>query len=251
MGGSRQGVKKTHAAVAGGGSALGRYQEVMVGGRGLGRTLYYEFCAWLGPLPGALGLVLRKAFWPRLFGHCGPGTTFGAGVVLRHPGRIHLGSRVVVSEGCVLDGRNPDTDRALAVGDDVMLGNQVILSSKGGRIEIGARAGLGAQTIVQSTHGCPVTLGADVIIGPRGYLVGGGNYRIDRLDVPIWRQGIEPDGGVALEDDVWLGANVTVLGGVRVGSGSVVGAGAVVTRDLPARSIAVGTPARVVRRRGG
>lgn len=243
--------RKSHAAVTGGGSALRRYQDVVIGRRGVWETFYYEWCVWGGALPGAAGLAFRRIFWPRLFGRCGRGVTFGARVILRHPHRIHLGERVVVSEDCVLDGRNLDSDEAIVLDDDVMLSNAVILSSKGGRITIGKHTGIGAQTIVQSTHGSPVSLGGDVIIGPRGYLVGGGNYRTARLDVPIWRQGIEPDAGVTVGDDVWLGANVTVLGGVEIGGGSVIGAGAVVTRSVPPRSVARGVPAKVVGSRTG
>ena len=52
---------------------------------------------------------------------------------------------------------------------------------------------------------------------------------------------------ITLEDDVWLGANVTVCGGVTIGKGSVIGAGSVVTRDIPAGVIAAGCPCRVLR----
>lgn len=75
------------------------------------------------------------------------------------------------------------------------------------------------------------------------------NHGFDRVDVPIYRQAKTP-AKVVIEDDVWLGAGVRVLAGVTIGRGSVVGAGAVVTRDLPAFSIAVGVPAKVVGRRG-
>jgi acetyltransferase-like isoleucine patch superfamily enzyme len=54
-----------------------------------------------------------------------------------------------------------------------------------------------------------------------------------------------------VEDNVWLGANVKVLDGVCIGRDAIVGAGAVVTEDLPALSIAAGMPARVIRTRGG
>ena len=91
---------------------------------------------------------------------------------------------------------------------------------------------------------------ADVIIGPRCYIVGGGNYNIDRLDIPIWRQGIKDDGGVTIENDVWLGASVTVLGGVTMGAGSIAAAGAVVNKNISARAICGGLPARVLKMRG-
>jgi maltose O-acetyltransferase len=54
---------------------------------------------------------------------------------------------------------------------------------------------------------------------------------------------------VIIEDDVWLGARVLLLPGARVGSGSVIGAGAVVSGEIPPMSVAVGNPARVVKRR--
>ncbi len=63
------------------------------------------------------------------------------------------------------------------------------------------------------------------------------------------RQGYDSRGGVVIEDDVWLGAGVMILDGVRVGTGCVVGAGSVVTKELPPFSVAVGVPARIVANR--
>ncbi|KAI9133931.1 DapH/DapD/GlmU-related protein [Acaryochloris sp. CCMEE 5410] len=58
-------------------------------------------------------------------------------------------------------------------------------------------------------------------------------------------------GPVIIEDDVWLGAGTTVLDGVKIGKGCIVGAGAVVTKDLPAYAIAAGVPAKVIKMREG
>jgi acetyltransferase-like isoleucine patch superfamily enzyme len=79
--------------------------------------------------------------------------------------------------------------------------------------------------------------------------IGGAQHRYDRLDLPIMRQGYDSRGGVVIEDDVWLGAGVMILDGVRVGTGCVVGAGSVVTKELPPFSVAVGVPARIVANR--
>ena len=241
--------KKTHAAVTSRDSALSRYQDVVVGKKGFGATLYFEWCVWLALVPGALGLLLRKWFWPRLFNSCGRGVVFGANVILRHPHRIELGCRVVISEGTVLDARTDQRSDVIQIDDDVMLANYTIISCKGGSVRIGANTGLGAHTIIQSTTDCPVSIGADVIIGPRGYVVGGGSYNMDRNDVPIWQQGIKPDGGCTLENNVWLGAAVNVLGGVTVRTGAVIAAGAVVTRDVPEDMVCGGVPAKPIRRR--
>ncbi|MBU4328753.1 MAG: acyltransferase [Proteobacteria bacterium] len=238
-------LKKTHKAITGKGSALTKYQDVIIGNRSLLFLFYYEWCAWIGVVPGALGMLLRQIFWPRLFGSCGRKAAFAKGIVLRHPRRIHLGDSVVISEGCILDGRHDDTGRAIVLGDNVILSNNVILSCKNGSIAIGDSTGINAGTIIQSTNHCPVTIGADVIIGQMSFVIGGGNYNIDRLDVPIRLQGIKNDGGVMIDNNVWIGAHVTVLGGVTVGTGCVVAASAVLTRSIPPNSIAKGIPAVV------
>lgn len=243
--------KKTHAAITDAESILIRYQDVIVGNRSLWATVYYELCLWLSPLPGAIGLLLRKLFWPRLFGTCGKGVQFGSNINLRHPKRIHLGNNVVISEGCILDARNPSHVQVIVLGENVILSNNVMISCKGGSVVVGSRTGIGAQTIMQSGVGEPVVIGDDVIIGPRCYVTGGGNYNTERLDIPIWQQGKRCMGGSKLEKDVWLGANVTILGGVTVGSGSIVAAGAVVIKDIAERTISAGVPAKVVKLRFG
>lgn len=242
---------KTHAAVAKGGSPLQSYMDVILGRRSSGALLYFELCALLGVIPGALGLFLRKLFWPRLFRSCGKGTVFGANVQLRHPGRIDIGERVVISDGCILDARHEHAQCAIALGDDVMLSNYVMISCKGGTVGLAARVGLGAQTIVHAVNDCAVTMGEDTMVGPRCYIAGGGNYKLDRTDVPMLQQGLRDDEvGVAIGSDVWLGANVTVLPGVTMGRGSVAAAGAVVAKPVDDYAICAGVPAKVVKLRG-
>jgi galactoside O-acetyltransferase len=242
-------MEKTHAAVTGKGSPLTKYQQVVVGSRSFGRLLYFEFCQLLSLLPGAPGMMLRKLFWPRLFGACGKKTVFGHGIVLRHPGRIRLGDAVVISEYCILDGRHSLTDCTIDVGDGTILSNNVMLSCKDGTIAIGSQVGINAYTVIQSTNNNPVTIGDDCVIGQRCLVIGGGNYDITKPGELIRSRPITADGGVAVADNVWLGANVTVLGGVSVGEGSVAAAASVITRSIPAFSVCMGVPARVVRQR--
>lgn len=242
-------INKTHKSITDEGSALEKYQRVMLGSTSFGYLAYFELCAWLGRFPGAAGLLLRKVFWPRLFGSCGKGVAFGDHVVLRHPRRIHLGDRVVIGEGCVLDARHDDADRVITLDDDVILSINVMISCKNGCVTVGRNTGLSAHTIIHATNDCPVNIGRDVIVGPQCYFAGGGNYHFDRTDIPIREQGIAHDDGVTIEDDVWLGAKTTVLGGVTLHTGSIAGAGAVVTQSIPARAICAGVPAKVLRQR--
>jgi len=242
-------LKKTHQAVTGTGSALSKYQDIIVGSRSILFLIYFDFCLFVGKIPGALGMLLRKFLWPHLFGSCGKGITFGSDIILRHPKRIHLGDNVVISEGCILDARNNETNKVICIGNDVILSNNVMISCKNGTAKIGDRTGIGAQTIIHSTNDCPVEIGADVIIGAQSYLVGGGNYNTDRFDIPIWQQGIKPMGGVKLEDDIWLGAKVTVIDGVTMGKGCIAAAGSVTTKSVPEKMIYGGIPAKEIKKR--
>jgi acetyltransferase-like isoleucine patch superfamily enzyme len=74
------------------------------------------------------------------------------------------------------------------------------------------------------------------------------SHHFERCDIPINDQGIYCD-PVRIEDDAWIGMNAVILQGVTIGKGAVVGAGAVVTRDVPAWSIVMGVPARIVSQR--
>lgn len=84
----------------------------------------------------------------------------------------------------------------------------------------------------------------------------GGNHLIDRIssypyDVFYFGE-IDPSstkGAIIVEDDVWIGMNAIILSGVRIGQGSVIGAGAVVTKDVPPYAIVVGNPAKVIKYR--
>ncbi|MBM9602711.1 acyltransferase [Desulfopila inferna] len=238
-------MKKTHEAITGNGSVFSQYLDVIVGKRSIFYFLYFEFCLLLSWIPGAAGMMLRKIFWPRLFSSCGKGVLFGANVVLRHPGRIAIGNRVVISDGCIFDARNPEEEIVIALGDNVMLSNNVMLSCKNGTIEVGTNTGINAQTIIQSTSNCPVIIGEDVIIGQRAFVIGGGNYHTEDLEIPIRLQGIQDDGGVHIQNNVWLGGNASVLGGVTLGHGSIVAASAVMTKSVEPFSICKGIPGKV------
>jgi acetyltransferase-like isoleucine patch superfamily enzyme len=242
-------IAKTHAAVTGDRSALARYQDVVVGHRSLLGLAYFEICLWLAFVPGALGLMLRRLFWPRLFRFCGRKVYFGSNVTLMHPGRIAISDRAVISNGCVLDARSPASEVAITIGSDVMLSQGVMLSCKNAGITLGDRVGMGPYTVVQAVNDDPVLIDDDAVIAAHCYIAGGGQYRMDRLDLPIARQPMKRTGETRIGAGVWLGAHVTVLGGVTVSRDSVVGAGSVVTRSLPEMAICIGTPARVVRRR--
>ena len=89
----------------------------------------------------------------------------------------------------------------------------------------------------------PVAIGADVLIGPNCSLY----TAIHPTEPGPRRAKWESSAPIPLEDNVWLGGSVVVCPGVTIGENSIIGAGAVVTRDIPANCIAVGNPARVIK----
>lgn len=227
------------------GSALRKYQDLVVGSRGLGRLLLYEAVVTLTSwVPGALGLVLRRLAYPLLLGKVGRNVTFGQGVVLRHPHKIRLGDDVVVDDLVLLDAKG-ESNRGIDVGRGVFLGRGTILSCKDGDIELGDHVNIGFQSEVFS--GSRVKVGAHGLFAAYTYLVGGG-HAFERVDVPVVDQE-RVSRGIELGENVWLGTGAKVLDGSRIGDNVVVGANAVVAGDLPEGVIAVGIPARVLRRR--
>lgn len=91
-------------------------------------------------------------------------------------------------------------------------------------------------------------IGKNVMMGPF-CLIYTFNHQTARTDIPMIQQGYTAIKPVVIEDDVWIGARVTILGGVTVGKGSVLAAGAVVTKNVPEYSIVGGNPARILRKR--
>jgi len=91
--------------------------------------------------------------------------------------------------------------------------------------------------------GAPVTFGDNVFIAPNcGFYTAG-----HPLDVQQRNQGLEYAKPIHVGNNVWIGAHVSVLPGVTIGDNCVIGAGSVVTKDIPANSLAVGNPCRVIR----
>jgi acetyltransferase-like isoleucine patch superfamily enzyme len=137
------------------------------------------------------------------------------------------------------------THGRIRIDESVTLDENVCLHAWGGRIKIGARTFVGPASVIYG-HG-EVDIGADCLIAMHCRILSS-EHTIDSLEIPINAQ---PDQlrPTRIGNDVWLGAGVTVLGGVTIGDHCVVGAGAVVTKDLAPGSIAMGVPARVVRQR--
>lgn len=247
---SRDSAPKLHAALTDPSvSAFRRYRDVTVGPGGFGAFLKHEIVMMLAaPVPGALGLALRRLSFPLILGRVGRGVIFGRNVTVRHGAKISIGDRVVIDDNVVLDAKG-GADSGIDIGPDTIISRNCILSCKGGRIRIGGNVALGPNSLAHAITGSNVTIGDNAAIAAFTYFIGGGSYRFDRLDVPIRDQGDYSKGGVEVGDDVWIGSHVQVLDGVRIGRGAIVAAGATVTREVPDYAIVGGVPARLIRSR--
>lgn len=109
-------------------------------------------------------------------------------------------------------------------------------------VSIGDNSGIGENCRL-CAH---VTIGKNVLMGPNCAFFSQ-NHAFDRVDIPIIEQGYTQSKPIVIDDDVWLGYGVIVLAGVHIGTGAVVGDGAVVTKDVPAYAVVGGNPAKVIK----
>lgn len=110
-----------------------------------------------------------------------------------------------------------------------------------GGIFIGSGSGLGVNC---SVHG-PLRIGDNVMMGPDVTILTQ-THNIERIDIPMGQQGMRVS-EVVIGNDVWIGMRAIIMPGVKVGNGAVIGAGAVVTKDVPDYAVVGGVPAKIIR----
>jgi acetyltransferase-like isoleucine patch superfamily enzyme len=130
----------------------------------------------------------------------------------------------------------------LQIGRGLLLEANATISADTGRIRIGKDVYISRGATIGAVQ--LVEIGDHCLVGP-GCYVTDADHRFDDPEVPIPLQGMLSKGPTIIEDNVWLGANVVVTSGVRIGRRSVVGANSVVTRDIPPYSKVAGSPASV------
>ncbi len=227
-------------------SALKKYQEIVIGSPNLMGLIKYELLTCLlGSLPGAAGLVLRKKYFKSFLGKVGQNVVFGKSITIRHPHKIYIGNNVVIDDYAVLDAKGID-NKGILIGNNVMIGRNTVISCKNGNITIGDNTNVAMNCFIQSAK--DVNIDKNVLISAYSYVIGGGDHRTDRTDIPIITQG-QVVRGINIGDNCLLGAGVMIQDGVTIGRDSIIGTSAVVTRSVPEFSIAAGVPAKVLKKR--
>jgi acetyltransferase-like isoleucine patch superfamily enzyme len=195
------------------------------------------------------GQVTRGLFRLPFLGTASGILMCGSHVVLRHSMNCKFGRSVILEDGVHI---NALGERGIKFGNNVTIGKNSILictgviRSRGVGISIGDNSAVGSQSFLGGQGG--IDIGQNVIMGP-GVRIFSENHNYADVSIPIRLQG-ESRRGVKIGDDCWIGASVTIVDGVSLGEGSIVAAGAVVTKSFPARSILAGVPGRLIGERG-
>lgn len=146
---------------------------------------------------------------------------------------------MALDDNVVLDARGPDA--VIEIGDGALISRNTIIRARNGHIVIGEGADVGANCILATDS--KLEIGANTLIAAFTYITAGGNHAYADPAVPIIKQGFVSKGGVTLGDDVWIGSHATVLDGVTIGRGAIVGAHSLVNKNIEAMAIAWGVPA--------
>jgi acetyltransferase-like isoleucine patch superfamily enzyme len=213
-----------------------------------------------GPAPPRLTDLIyyayQKGFWQSLRGHvfrlrlrrCGGRFFLGRHTKILFPSHLSAGHNVAIGDYVYMNclGR-----RGVTLGSNVRIREfgsvQVTsqLTNPGEGIDIGNDTYIGPHCVLGAGGG--ISIGKSVMLGAYIQLLAE-NHAFADSHLPVSVQGVTRR-GIAVEDNCWLGNGVIVLDDVRIGEHSVIGAGSVVTHDVPSRSVAVGNPARVIKTR--
>ena len=224
-------------------SSFSNYKSLTVGDGPFLKFLLYEIVtSVVGPIPGALGILLRRILYPGFFKKCGRGVIVGRNCVFRHPSRISIGNNVTIDDLSLVDARGSDKE-GVVFKDGVIINRNTMIQSKGGDMEFGESVSIGANSFIVSWAGIKVGEGT-IIAG--GCYFSAGKFEYDDLDKRIQDQDTYSDGPIEVGKNVWIATRVTILDGVTVGDDTIISAGSVVSSNIPHQSVGHGNPGKVL-----
>jgi acetyltransferase-like isoleucine patch superfamily enzyme len=195
----------------------------------------------LGWIPYSTGVTLRRIGYRLVFHELGELSNIEPSVYLIGASRISLGKQVNLRSGVTLEMLDHQSHLIIGTGVTLDLGVSIKAHSGSGAIEIGDHTYIGPYTCLS---GKDIKIGMNCLIASHSSIYASNHIFTDPTQL-INQQG-HTYKGIVIEDDCWLGTGVKVLDGVTIRRGSIIGAGSVVTKDVPSYSIAAGIPAKVI-----
>ncbi|MBF2017215.1 MAG: acyltransferase [Rivularia sp. T60_A2020_040] len=192
-----------------------------------------------------IGSRLRTFFYRSIFASLGKQVYLQDSVEFINTNCIEIGNGVQILRGANINAIGHPNNK-ISIGDGVQIQQGVdIRALNDTHIKIAEDTFIGPYVCIAGPGN--IKIGKNCLIAAHSGLFANNHNFTDPLEY-IAKQGITSK-GIVIEDDCWLGHNVTITDGVTIGRGCVIGAGSVVTKDIPPYSIAVGTPAKVVKSR--
>lgn len=220
------------------------YIQRVTGQRSLRKYIWQGFIlTLLSGFPTIVGAVMRGKAYKTVLGGVGSSCLIEEGVRFYVPQKIFLGDRIFIGRNTYVDANHIESE--IRLEDDVYIGRYCMLRAGVGSIHIGPKVSVGSFCFLRGSGG--LEIGENSLLS-QGVQIITANHVFKDQSVPIKFQGARY-GKVNIGEDVWLGTNVVVLADVSIGDGSVIGAGSIVTKDIPKYSVAVGAPARVISKR--
>ena len=150
----------------------------------------------------------------------------------------HAGKNLIIAENVKIC--EPEL---VSIGDNVTLYHGVYIQPSGKEITIGSNTHFAPYSVLYG----PLSVGDNCAIAAHVVLASVAHSLADP-DIPFNKQPVDQR-EIIIEDNVWIGANAVITPGITIGTGSIIGAGAVVTKDVPPYSVMGGVPARLIRKR--
>lgn len=187
------------------------------------KLLFQIYIALLSSIPTEIGIRLRYFAYKPLFKSVEGKFKIDSGVTIYGFKNISLGENITIMKNSYIYSHDGGE---LIIGNNFILNTNSQLGASFGKIVIGDNCSIASNCVLRAS-----------------------NHNFNNPNIPIREQG-HSYGEIILEDDIWIGANCVVTANTKIGKGSVIGAGSVVTKDIEPYSIVGGVPAKLIKRRG-
>jgi acetyltransferase-like isoleucine patch superfamily enzyme len=224
-------------------SAFERYRALTFPAGSVLKFWLFELATMLLlPLPGGLGIVLRRKLMRPFFGSMGRNVIIGRNCVFRNPHHIFIGDGVIIDEYALLDARGTGPD-GLRLAPGALISRGVQIKSKSGPISLGRDVTIGDGSTVISQAGVFIGDGAAIA---HACHIAGGTFAMSEFSKPAPQRKTTSAGAISIGAGTWVATGVLILDGVRIGENSIISAGSVVSRSVPDRCIVSGNPAKKI-----